>query len=103
MAQTSKLSKKDICDIIKTIGKSSITHFEYDGLKILRDDEDTKISKTGKARSVCKEIPESYLSQKEYEHKTDELGTMHIEDPVAYEEMMARNELIDKVGSNGKA
>ena len=102
MAKDNRLSKKDICDIIKTLDKSNVSHFEYEGLKILRDDMVTLPSgKKVKQKDVAKEPPETFYDQHEYSSKDEMISTLHIEDPVAYEALLASGELTDKVGSNG--
>ena len=92
MDKAKALSKKDICDIIKAVGKAGVEVFEYNNLRIVRVNKEVQQA-ARVSGDVVTTMPDDEIDQKEYNAKVDEIGIKHIEDPQGYEEMIISGEL----------
>ena len=92
------LSKDDLCAIIRQCAKSSVKSFDIEGvLSIQFLEEDSEKEKTTQnvqqeiiplvAEEEIQKTNEEYVGERELDMKEDELAILHVEDPLAYEDL----------------
>lgn len=91
------LSVKDLAKLIKVCKENGVSSLRYEGVELsLGDTQSSSRATVPQPRGSAKKaavIQEKENLQSQYDNAKDVLGTLHLEDPAAFEKMLTQGEI----------
>ncbi len=96
-----KLSVDEVCRLVKVCARFGVREFSLGNLTFKLGQEPNTFFTPSSATGKSEAVEQDYVNKQEIKMKEDELATMLVTDPLAYEQLMEQGDLEHGEENNG--